>query len=68
MRLLWEITDDQPKGLEYRWQAQAVVALQEAIYLVGYLHNTNLCAINANRVMIQVKDMQLVKRLREGSY
>ena len=69
MRLLREITDDQPKGLEYRWQAQAVVALQEAskIYLVGYLHDTNLCAIHAKRVTIQVKDMKLVKRLREGS-
>ena len=70
MRLLRQITDDQPKGKEYRWQAQAVVALQEAseIYVVGYLHDTNLCAIHARRVTIQVKDMKLVKRLREGSY
>ena len=70
MRLLRQITDDQPKGKEYRWQAQAVVALQEAseIYIVGYLHDTNLCAIHARRVTIQVKDMKLVKRLREGSY
>ena len=70
MRLLREITDDQPKGKEYRWQAQAVVALQEAseIYIVGYMYDTNLCAIHARRVTIQVKDMKLVKRLREGSY
>ena len=70
MRLLREITDDQPKGVEYRWQAQAVVALQEAseIYIVGYMYDTNLCAIHARRVTIQVKDMKLVKRLREGSY
>ena len=70
MRLIREITDDQPNGKEYRWQAQAVVALQEAseIYIVGYMHDTNLCAIHAHRVTILVKDMALVKKLREGLY
>ena len=70
MRLIREITDELPRGKEFRYQAQAVVALQESseIYLVGYLHDSNLCAIHAKRVTIQVKDMQLVKRLREGSY
>ena len=70
MRLVREITDDLPKGKEFRYQAQAVAALQESseIYLVGYLHDTNLCAIHAKRVTIQVKDMQLVRKLREFSY
>ncbi|VUZ50609.1 unnamed protein product [Hymenolepis diminuta] len=45
----------------------AVVALQEAAeaYLVGFIENTNLCAIRERRVTIMPKDMQLARRIRD---
>ena len=48
MWLIQEITDDLPRGTELQYQVQAVMALQEAskIYIVGYMHDTNLCAIH----------------------
>ena len=49
-----------------RFQASAVVALQEAseAYLVGLFEDTNLCAIHAKRVTIMPKDIQLARRIR----
>ncbi|KAF8966442.1 histone H3.3C [Flammula alnicola] len=51
---------------DLRFQVSAVNALQEAseAYLVGLLEDTNLAAIHAKRVTIQVKDMMLAHRLR----
>ncbi|KAJ1457048.1 histone-fold-containing protein [Pelagophyceae sp. CCMP2097] len=51
---------------EYRWQAAALVALQEAAeaHLVHLFEDANLCAIHAKRVTIMVKDMQLARRIR----
>eukprot|EP00518_Triparma_eleuthera_P005111 CAMPEP_0182464288 /NCGR_PEP_ID=MMETSP1319-20130603/8481_1 /TAXON_ID=172717 /ORGANISM="Bolidomonas pacifica, Strain RCC208" /LENGTH=161 /DNA_ID=CAMNT_0024663927 /DNA_START=22 /DNA_END=507 /DNA_ORIENTATION=+ len=51
---------------EYRWQAAACLALQEAAeaHLVGLFEDSNLCAIHAGRVTLQVKDMQLARRIR----
>ncbi len=51
---------------DLRFQAQAVLALQEAAeaYLVGLFEDTNLCAIHAKRVTIMPKDMQLARRIR----
>jgi len=51
-----------------RFQRSAMEALQEAseAYLVGLFEDANLCAIHARRVTIMPKDMQLVKRIREG--
>ncbi|KJH41086.1 core histone H2A/H2B/H3/H4 [Dictyocaulus viviparus] len=51
---------------EYRWQANAVLALQEAteVYLTCMFEDTNLAAIHARRVTIMPKDMNLVRRLR----
>lgn len=51
---------------DYRWQVQAVEALQEAAeaYLVGVLEDSNLCAMHAKRVTIMPKDMQLARRIR----
>ena len=54
-------------GLElYRFQATALLALQEAAeaHLVGLFEDTNLCAIHAKRVTITPKDMQLARRIR----
>ena len=49
-----------------RFQQTAVMALQEAAetYLVVLFEDINLCAIHANRVTIQPKDMRLARRIR----
>ena len=49
------------------WIASAVVgALQDAAeaYLIGLFKDTNLCVINAKRVTIMLKDIQLAQRIR----
>lgn len=50
----------------YRWQGEALLALQEAAeaHLVGLFEDTNLCAIHAKRVTIMPRDMQLARRVR----
>ena len=68
-RLVKEILRDQyarPGIIEYRWQATALLALQEAseAYLVSLFEDTNLCAIHAKRVTIMPKDLQLARRIR----
>lgn len=55
------------KGIDdLRWQSKALEALQSAAedFLVCLFEDANLCAIHGKRVTIQVKDMQLAKRLR----
>jgi len=51
---------------EYRWQAEAILALQEAAeaHLVGLFEDANLCAIHAKRVTLMSKDLQLARRIR----
>ena len=51
---------------EYRWQASAILALQEAAeaHLVGLFEDANLCTIHAKRVTIMPKDIQLARRIR----
>eukprot|EP01041_Mallomonas_annulata_P001951 gene1951-3787_t len=51
---------------EYRWQANAVIALQEAAeaHLVGLFEDANLCSIHAKRVTVMPKDIQLARRIR----
>ena len=51
---------------EYRWQAEAMVALQEAAeaHLVGLFEDANLCTIHAKRVTLMPKDIQLARRIR----
>ena len=51
---------------EFRWKASALLALQEMAeaYLVALLEDANLCAIHGKRVTIQVKDIQLARRIR----
>ena len=50
----------------YRFQSQALLALQEAseMYLVGLFEDSNLCAVHANRVTIMKKDIDLARRIR----
>ena len=67
-RLCREIVQDMEKRehANFRWQSQAVLALQEACeaHLVGLFEDTQLCAIHAKRVTIMPKDMQLARKLR----
>ena len=51
---------------QYRWQAEAMVALQESAeaHLVGLFEDANLCTIHAKRVTIMPKDLQLARRIR----
>lgn len=51
---------------EYRWQAAAMSALQEAAeaHLVGLFEDANLCTIHAKRVTVMPKDIQLARRIR----
>lgn len=55
-----------PRGEGFRWQSQAIQALQEATEarLVHLFEDTNLLALHAKRVTIMVKDMQLARRIR----
>ncbi|TMW62670.1 hypothetical protein Poli38472_005288 [Pythium oligandrum] len=55
---------------EYRWQAEALLALQEAAeaHLVRLFEDANLCAIHAKRVTLMVKDIQLARRIRGRHY
>ena len=50
-----------------RMQTMALLAIQESAehFLVKLFENANLCAIHAKRVTLQVKDMQIVHRIRE---
>jgi len=63
-RLVRELASGHKEGL--RWQASAVAAVQEATegYTVGLLSDSNLVALHAKRVTLQVKDIQLARRLR----
>eukprot|EP00088_Acartia_fossae_P052833 TRINITY_DN59870_c0_g1_i1.p1 TRINITY_DN59870_c0_g1~~TRINITY_DN59870_c0_g1_i1.p1 ORF type:complete len:155 (-),score=30.28 TRINITY_DN59870_c0_g1_i1:266-682(-) len=63
-RLVREIAQEYKPDL--RFQSSAISALQEAAeaYLVALFEDTNLAAIHAKRVTIQVKDMVLARRLR----
>ncbi|XP_060771441.1 histone H3-like centromeric protein A [Neoarius graeffei] len=49
-----------------RWQAYALLALQEAAeaFLVRLFSDANLCAIHAKRVTLFPKDIQLARRIR----
>ncbi len=63
-RLVREIAQDFRS--EIRFQAKAILALQEATesYLAGLFEDTNLCAIHAKRITILPKDLQLARRIR----
>jgi len=51
---------------DYRWQASAMMALQEAAeaHLVSLFEDAYLCTIHAKRVTLMPKDMQLARRIR----
>ncbi|TNV78040.1 hypothetical protein FGO68_gene1269 [Halteria grandinella] len=53
-------------GGEYRFHAQALLALQEATeaYITGLFEDANLCTIHGSRVTVMVKDIHLARRIR----
>nr|XP_056702263.1 histone H3-like centromeric protein A [Euleptes europaea] len=65
-RLVREICLDYTRGVDMRWQAMALLALQEAAeaFLVHLMEDAYLCAIHARRVTLFPKDMQLARRIR----
>jgi len=67
-RVVQEILNDWTNK-QYRWQAQALLALQEAAeaHIVKLLEDANLCAIHAKRVTIMPKDIHLARRIRGQS-
>jgi len=68
-RLVRELARDLDSGAgvgDFRWQADALLALQESAeaYLVKLFEDANLCAIHAKRVTLFPKDIQLARRIR----
>ena len=68
-RLVREVTQEftaKRDAYDFRWQADAVLALQEATeaFIISLFEDGNLCAIHAKRVTIMPKDMQLARRIR----
>ena len=61
-----EVCQEYAPTKDYRWQASALLALQEMAeaYLVALFEDANLCAIHGKRVTIMVKDVQLARRIR----
>jgi histone H3-like centromeric protein A len=53
-------------GRDFRWQSQAIQALQEAAeaYMIHLFEDAQLCAVHAKRVTIMQKDIQLARRIR----
>ncbi len=51
---------------EYRWQANAMLALQEAAeaHIVSLFEDAYLCTIHAKRITLMPKDIQLARRIR----
>lgn len=56
----------EPDGPPLRFQASALLALQEAseAMLVGMFENANLCAMYGKRVTILLKDIHLARRIQ----
>ncbi|XP_077991551.1 uncharacterized protein LOC144445783 [Glandiceps talaboti] len=65
-RVVREIASFMYSGIELRWQATAIMAIQEAAeaYLVHLMEDANLIAIHSKRVTVMVKDIQLARRIR----
>ena len=62
-RLVREIAQDFKTDLRFQSSDMAFQEASEA-YLVGLFEDTNLCAIQAKRVTIMPKDIQLARRIR----
>nr|5Z23_A Chain A, Histone H3.1,Histone H3-like centromeric protein A,Histone H3.1 [Homo sapiens]5Z23_E Chain E, Histone H3.1,Histone H3-like centromeric protein A,Histone H3.1 [Homo sapiens] len=65
-RLVREICVKFTRGVDFNWQAQALLALQEAAeaFLVHLFEDAYLLTLHAKRVTIMPKDIQLARRIR----
>ena len=65
-RTVRELAWDYKSDLRFDNKTETILGIQEFTedYLVKLLGSSNLCAINAGRVSIQPKDIQLVRRIR----
>ncbi|EAX00671.1 centromere protein A, 17kDa, isoform CRA_b [Homo sapiens] len=54
------------RGVDFNWQAQALLALQEAAeaFLVHLFEDAYLLTLHAGRVTLFPKDVQLARRIR----
>ncbi|XP_006880668.1 PREDICTED: histone H3-like centromeric protein A [Elephantulus edwardii] len=61
-----EVCSKFTRGLDFNWQAQALMALQEAAeaYLVYLFEDAYLLTLHAGRVTLFPKDIQLARRIR----
>ncbi|KAL1783085.1 histone H3-like centromeric protein A [Sigmodon hispidus] len=65
-RVVREICEKFSRGMDLRWQAQALLALQEAAeaFLVHLFEDAYLLTLHARRVTLFPKDIQLTRRIR----
>ncbi|XP_059243537.1 histone H3-like centromeric protein A, partial [Mustela nigripes] len=65
-RLAREICIKFTRGVDFSWQAQALLALQEAAeaFLVHLFEDAYLLSLHAGRVTLFPKDVQLARRIR----
>uniref|UniRef100_A0A4X1TU25 Histone H3-like centromeric protein A n=1 Tax=Sus scrofa TaxID=9823 RepID=A0A4X1TU25_PIG len=65
-RLAREICVQFTRGVDFNWQAQALLALQEAAeaFLVHLFEDAYLLSLHAGRVTLFPKDIQLARRIR----
>ncbi|XP_008833298.1 histone H3-like centromeric protein A isoform X1 [Nannospalax galili] len=64
--LVREICAKFSRGVDFYWQAQALLALQEAAeaFLVHLFEDAYLLSLHAGRVTLFPKDVQLARRIR----
>ncbi|XP_075718931.1 histone H3-like centromeric protein A [Rhinoderma darwinii] len=69
-RLVREICLKYSRGMFYYWQSTALMALQESAeaFLVRLFEDSYLCSLQAKRVTLFVKDVQLARRIRGIPY
>ncbi|XP_027706329.1 histone H3-like centromeric protein A [Vombatus ursinus] len=65
-RLVREICLRYTRGVDFYWQSQALLALQEAAeaFITHLFEDAYLLAIHARRVTLYPKDIQLARRIR----
>lgn len=65
-RLAREICVKFTRGVDFSWQAQALLALQEAAeaFLIHLFEDAYLLSLHAGRVTLFPKDVQLARRIR----
>ncbi|XP_054584221.1 histone H3-like centromeric protein A [Eptesicus fuscus] len=65
-RLVREICVKFTRGVDFNWQAHALLALQEAAeaFLVHLFEDAYLLSLHAGRVTLFPKDVQLARRIR----